>query len=77
MYTELYSTCGTELGVPLNLGRCYRQSLEFPKEVNPLVVFDEEQGMALEPIQGIRASSRVNFGYTELFRVSAGTSGSL
>ena len=33
--------------------------------------------MALEPMQGNRASSRCDLGYTELFRVPVGTSGSI
>ena len=40
------------------------------KEVKPLV-FDEESGMPLEPMQGNRASSRIDLGYTELFRIAA------
>ena len=47
------------------------------KEVQLLVVFDGEFGMALEPIQGYRASSRVYLGCTELFRVAAVTSASV
>ena len=47
------------------------------KEVKPLVMFDGEWGMALEPMQWNRASSRVDLGYTELFRVAVVTSGSL
>ena len=46
------------------------------KEVKPLV-FDGEHGMALEPMQGNRATSRVDLWYTELFHVAAVTSGSL
>ena len=46
------------------------------KEVKPLV-FDGEHGMALEPMQGNQASSRVDLWYTELFHVAAVTSGSL
>ena len=47
------------------------------KEVKPLVVFDGECRMALEPRQGNTASSQVDLGYTELFSVAAVTSGSL
>ena len=36
-------------------------------EVKPLVMFDGERLMALEPKQGIRASSLVDLGYKELF----------
>ena len=46
------------------------------KEVKPLVVFNGECGMALEPMQGNKASSQVDLGYTELFHVAAVTSGS-
>ena len=44
------------------------------KEVKPLVLFDGECRMALEPRQGNRSSSRVDVGYTELFLVAAVTS---
>ena len=46
-------------------------------EVKPLVVFDGERGMALEPMQGNRHSSRVYLVCTELSRVALVTSGSL
>ena len=58
------------MGVSWNLWSCL-------KEVKPLVVFHGELGMALEPVQGNRASSRVGLGYTELFRVAGVTSGFL
>ena len=44
------------------------------KEVKPLVVYDGEQGIALEPMQGNRAYSRVDLGYPELFHIPAVTS---
>ena len=44
------------------------------KEVKPLVMYDVERVMALEPMQGNRASFRVDLGYTELFRIPAVTS---
>ena len=47
------------------------------KEVKPLVVFDGECRMALDPRQGNQVSSRVDLGYTELFRVAVVTSVSL
>ena len=47
------------------------------KEVNPLLVFDGERRMALEPMQGNRASSRIDLGYMELVRVASVTSGFL
>ena len=46
-------------------------------EVKPLVVFDGERGMPLEPMQGNRPSSRVDLVCTELSRVALVTSGSL
>ena len=45
----------------------------FLKEVKPLVVFDGERVMPLEPMQGNRPSPRVDLGYWELFPVSAVT----
>ena len=47
------------------------------KEVKPFVMFDGECGMALEPMQGNRVSSRVDLDYTDLFCIAAVTSGSL
>ena len=38
------------------------------------MVYDVERGMALEPMQGNQASSRVDVGYTELFCIHAVTS---
>ena len=37
------------------------------KEVKPLVLYDVEHRIAMEPMKGIRASSRFDLGYTELF----------
>ena len=47
------------------------------KEVKPLVMFDGECGMALEPMQWNWASSRVDLEYTELFCIAVVTTGSL
>ena len=47
------------------------------KEVKPLVVFHGDLGMALEPMQGNRASSLVDLGYTDLFLIAAVIAGSL
>ena len=47
------------------------------KEVKPLAMFHGEYGMALEPMQENRVSSRVDLGYTELFHVASVTSVSL
>ena len=37
-------------------------------------MFDVERGMSVEPMQGNRASSRVDLGYIELVRLPAVTS---
>ena len=50
------------------------ESLDCLRDVNLLVMFDEESRMALEPMQGNRASSRVDLGYTELFHIAVVTS---
>ena len=44
------------------------------KEVKPLVMYDVEHGMALEPMHGKQASSPVDLGYTEIFHVPVVTS---
>ena len=44
------------------------------KEVKPLVVYDVKHGMAMDPMQGKWASSRIDLGYTEIFCVSQVTS---
>ena len=41
----------------------------------PLVLYDVEHGIAMEPMKGKWASSHVNFGYTELFCIPEVTSG--
>ena len=48
------------MGVSGNLSR-------FLKEVKPLVLYAVEHGIAMEQMSGKRASSCVDFGYTELF----------
>ena len=39
----------------------------FLKEVKPLVLYDVELGIAMEPMKGKWASSRVDLWYTKLF----------
>ena len=46
----------------------------FLKEVKPFVVYDVEHGMALETMQGNRASSRVDLQYTETLCIPVVTS---
>ena len=56
-----------ETGVSGNLWSCI-------KEIKPHVLYDVECRMALEPMQGSRASSWVDLGYAKLFRIPAVTS---
>ena len=39
----------------------------FLKEVKPLVLYDVEHGIAMEPMKGKCGSSRIDLGNTELF----------
>ena len=39
------------------------------KDVKTLVVYDVERVIAIDPIQGSRASSRVDLGYTAQFHI--------
>ena len=50
-----------------NFGRCL-------KEVKPLVVYDGEQGIVLEPMHRIWAKCRVDLGYPEIFHIPVVTS---
>ena len=50
-----------------NIGSCL-------KEVKPLVLYDGEQGIVMEPMQGNSAKSRIELGYTEIFHILAVTS---
>ena len=46
----------------------------FLKGVKPDVLYDLDQGMVMEPMQGKLASSQFDLGYTELFCVPEVTS---
>ena len=46
----------------------------FLKGVKPLVLYSVKHGIAMEPMKGNRASSRVDLGYIELVRLPAVTS---
>ena len=48
------------MGVSVNL-------CSFLKEVKPLVLYDVEHMIAMEPMKGKWASSQVDLGYTEIF----------
>ena len=41
------------------------------KEVKPLVVYDVQQGIALEPVEGNRMSFHIDMGYPKLFYIPA------
>ena len=68
---ELSSRCCNihrrETGVSGNL-------CSFLKEVKPRVLYDVKHGIAMEPMKGKRASSRVDLGYTKLFCIPDVTS---
>ena len=42
-----------------------------PKEATPLVLYDGEQGIVMEPMQGNLAKSRVELGYSKIFHILA------
>ena len=50
-----------------NFGSCL-------KEVKPLVVYDGEKRIVMEPMQGNWAQSSVDLGYPEIFHIPAVTS---
>ena len=50
------------------------QSLSIPQEVQPLVLYDVEHGIAKEEMRGKWDSSCVDFGYSELFCIPELTS---
>ena len=47
----------------------------FLKGVKSLVLYDEDSGIVMEPIQGKLASSQIDLGHTDLFCVPEVTSG--
>ena len=48
--------------------------MSFLKGVKPLVLYDEDRGMVMEPMQGKLASSQFHLGHTDLFCVPEVTS---
>ena len=46
----------------------------FLKGVKPLVLYDVDRGVVMEPMQGILAPSQFGFGYTEQFCIPGVTS---
>ena len=65
---ELSSSCCTEINIHIDF-RLLSQGISLVsfKEVKPLVLYSVEHGIAMEPMKGKCASSRVVLGYTELF----------
>ena len=51
-----------------------RGSPDVPKGIKPLVLYDVDRGVVIEPIQGKFASSQFDFGYTEQFFIPGVTS---
>ena len=49
--------------------------MSFLKGDKPIVLYDEDRGIVMEPIQGKLASSQFDFGYTKLFSIPVVTSG--
>ena len=52
---ELSLSSCADIGVPIDLRRVSQGISVLPKDVKPLVVYDGDQGIALEPMQGNRA----------------------
>ena len=59
--------CCTEIYIHIDV-RLFSQLLySLLKEVSPLVLYDVDHGIAMEPKNGRWASSRVDLGYPKLF----------
>ena len=72
---ELSSRCCAEMNIHIDLRRVsQRISVGFLKEVKPLVLYSVEHGIAMEPMKGKLASSRIDLGYIELFCIPEVTS---
>ena len=64
---DLSSKCFTETNIHIDLRLVSQLISSFLKEVNPLVLYDVEHGIALEPMKGKWASSHADLGYIQLF----------
>ena len=74
--TEVSSKCSNEIDDPLYLKRfCSANLWWFLKGVKPLVLYDEDRGMVIEPKLGKLASSQFDLGHSDLFCVPEVTSG--
>ena len=67
---ELSSRCCAEINIHIDLRRVsQRISVVSSKKIKALVLYSVEHGIAMEPMKGKWVSSRVDLGYTELFRI--------
>ena len=73
MVLGAFSSCCAEIGVPLDLRQVSRNLWSCLKKVKPLALYDMARRLALEPIQGNRASSWVDLGCNKLFHIPAVT----
>ena len=71
---ELSSRCCAEMNIHIDLRRGSENLCSFLKEVKPLLLYSVEHGIAMDPMKGKCASSRVYLGCTELFCIPAVTS---
>ena len=55
-------------------GGFLRESSSFLNGVKPLVLYDEDRGMVMEPMQGKLASSQFDLGHTDLICIPEVTS---
>ena len=73
--TEVSSSCSNEIDNLSILETVFSGNLSsFLKGVKPLVLYDEDRGMLMEPMQGKLASSHFYLGNTDLFCVPEVTS---
>ena len=74
--TEHSSSCSTEIDHPLHFRRLSQGVSRgwFLKGVKPLVLYDVDRGLVMEPMQGKLASFEFDFGYTEQFCIPGVTS---
>ena len=64
---ELSSSGYTEINIHIDLRRVSQGLCSFLKEVKPLVLYDVEHGIVMEPMKGKWASSRVDLGTPSYF----------
>ena len=66
---ELSSSCCTEINIHIDLRLVSQGISVVSKGIKPLVLYDVEHMIAMEPMKGKWASSRVDLGITELFYI--------